>query len=1197
MIPVFGRYRVEAEYTRSSKTVLYRATDPETGREVAIKAIEAKNLYSPQARVAYAREIELIRAIQSPAVVPVLDYGESGDWVYIVMPWLPGGSLADRLAQELLTLEQASAVVARVALALGRCHAIGIVHGDIKPSNILFDAQGQAYVTDFGMLKFALSRLDPNQRVLVGPMGYSSPEQIQNASDRDGRSDIYMLGVLLFEMLTGNRPFPDGPPLTMALHHLAAPVPRLRYFRPEIPVRIESVVARAMAKDPNQRFSSVAEMTSALYSNLKFSFSTPQEIPHPFQQYWDIQPTLETTPYSRHQARSFRAGLLRLFYSSLGVIVIIFIGLYLASQWNPALSALMRPGQQHSPTPTGILHPISQLPSATFTADVNLLPTLTPNFPPSTPSPIPTVTEPLPTWTASSTAVPALKPTMTLPPPTPATTHSIRYNDRLFDLASSYGVKLEFLISQNQLSCTSSLITGKTIVIPPAEASYKNEFYQTLNWVNADGLKLLFELICMDEIRAIDFSPDGQILAVARQNDVYLWNTTGWKPLKRLTGHKGDINSLDFSPDGSMIITGSDDASVRIWSVREGKELKTFGWHTNIVTSVSFSPDGRLFASGSRDNTAVVTDIDGTVQANFAGNTVYSIAFSPDGALVAFGLVDRVQIYKVDNLTGPATVEFLSSNIVYSLRFSPDGILLASNTELWHLGEKRQIRHLADTNHQIGFTNDGQMVLLGGQMIRISNGLDVRILENPVEPINRTEEDWDRIALSPDGSLFAWGTNEGLSIWGFDQFKASALPDQMEFYTVQEGDTLYNIANNAGIKLSDLLVINSLECNSRLFLGQQLLLPGVNSSKLTSFEIPEEPISSENIGSLGEIHKLTLSCVDRIGELIFSNNSQLLITGSALWNLNTEAIILQEEVNELLDSSQPEPDLATPSLLFSPDSRLAAMRQGSQVWIWDVVTGRLLNRFDAHTDDVASLAFSSDGILLATSGGARDPGIKLWKVADGSPAGFLPGYAAWRMVFTLDGRLLIAFGKDSVRFWDLATFQQAYKGLSGLRGRVVVSPDTRHLAYLACEKTDLRSNEICPSDIVHIFRMADGKAILHLQGFQNRMFDFNFSQDGKYIATAAGNGVRLHRVGSTDILAEFYVPNSFDDLQRIIFDPLGRFLVTIDVKNRVRFWDLFTMKNVFYFDVQNPVEGLAFSPDSRLLAILANGQISLWGIR
>jgi serine/threonine-protein kinase len=211
--------------------------------------------------------------------VPVYDFGEENGQLYLVMRYMPGGSLADRLRQGPLPLEKTIQVVTRIASALDAVHEHGIVHRDLKPGNILFDQYDNAFLSDFGIVRLTQSATTLTGDAIIGTPSYMSPEQVRGESDLDGRSDIYALGAILFEMLTGRQPYEATTPMGVALKHITEPVPRILDARADLPPETQFIIQKAMAKDRNERFARAGEVADTLEAILaRRPLSIAQEV-------------------------------------------------------------------------------------------------------------------------------------------------------------------------------------------------------------------------------------------------------------------------------------------------------------------------------------------------------------------------------------------------------------------------------------------------------------------------------------------------------------------------------------------------------------------------------------------------------------------------------------------------------------------------------------------------------------------------------------------------------------------------------------------------------------------------------------------------------------------------------------------------------------------------------------------------------
>ncbi len=265
--PRVGRYEVIEEVGRGAMGIVYRARDPNIGRMVALKVLRPELSADPKFRDLFNREARAAGRLTHPNIVTVYDAAQDGDTVFLVMEFLEGITLETLLSREgALPIQRAVDICLQVCDALDYAHQCGIVHRDIKPSNImLVSLMGREVVklTDFGIAKALRSTMRDTNRThsgLVGTADYMSPEQSRDAPI-DHRSDLYSLGVVLYEMLTGHVPFHDvRNPVAVILNHLFEPWP----IPPDIPPPIGRVLLRASAKDPELRYQSAREMAMGL---------------------------------------------------------------------------------------------------------------------------------------------------------------------------------------------------------------------------------------------------------------------------------------------------------------------------------------------------------------------------------------------------------------------------------------------------------------------------------------------------------------------------------------------------------------------------------------------------------------------------------------------------------------------------------------------------------------------------------------------------------------------------------------------------------------------------------------------------------------------------------------------------------------------------------------------------------------------
>jgi serine/threonine protein kinase len=275
-----GLYEVEQEIGRGGMSVVYRARDRRLNRQVAIKVLPPELAYDPAIRTRFTREAQTAAQLSHAHIVPIYDVGERDGIAHFVMALITGGNLADLLAREpRQPIAEARRLLCEIADALAYAHLRGVIHRDIKPDNILIDAAtGRAMVTDFGIARAieAGTRLTVTGAA-VGTPTYMSPEQAKGERDIDGRSDIYSLGIIGYQMLTGRVPFTAANPMALLLKHVGDRPRPISELRPDTPKSIRDAVERSLMKDAEDRWPTAAALRDALVSEDPSSWRAPEQ--------------------------------------------------------------------------------------------------------------------------------------------------------------------------------------------------------------------------------------------------------------------------------------------------------------------------------------------------------------------------------------------------------------------------------------------------------------------------------------------------------------------------------------------------------------------------------------------------------------------------------------------------------------------------------------------------------------------------------------------------------------------------------------------------------------------------------------------------------------------------------------------------------------------------------------------------------
>ncbi len=429
----FGRYRVIGPLGSGGMAQVFKGYDPVLDREVAIKVI-SRGEHDAAFNERFRREARAIAALRHPNIVRVYDYGEHEDSHYMVMELVRGVDLGHGFSTlyaqgKLLDLPQVQAIVDQVAAGLDYAHARGIIHRDVKPSNILLGDEETVVLTDFGLVLKLAPGVEPTRGQSLGTPEYIAPEQAMDSAWATPRSDVYSLGVVLYLVLTGSLPFRADTPLQTALKHIAEAPRRPREVNPALSPAVEAVLLKALEKKPEDRYASAGELARAL----RTAWTQPpkavlaQTVPAPVTR----RQKAIARPRSRRVRPFLIAGAVVLGLAALVAgLAMIFDGL----AWRPAFVAAPPATITFTPTllptNTAVLLP-TETPISLPTATRTPLPTGTPTLETAS-TPVPTATV-APTPEATSTPLPTaiVAPTLGATPTAAATATATRAPRRL----------------------------------------------------------------------------------------------------------------------------------------------------------------------------------------------------------------------------------------------------------------------------------------------------------------------------------------------------------------------------------------------------------------------------------------------------------------------------------------------------------------------------------------------------------------------------------------------------------------------------------------------------------------------------------------------------------------------------------------------------------------------------------------------
>jgi serine/threonine-protein kinase len=261
---IVGPYQFISQLGQGGMATVYKAYHARLDRYVAIKVVHQAFQGDDSFLARFEREAQIVAKLEHPHIVPVYDYNEHEGQPFLVMKFVEGRTLKNLLSARPLTLQQILDIMSPVASALTYAHRQGVLHRDIKPSNIILDRDGVPYLTDFGLARIAQSgESTMSQDVILGTPNYISPEQARGEKNLDARTDIYSLGIVLYELVVGRVPFRGDTPYAIVHDHIYSELPLPTSINPEIPRQVEAVLLKALAKNPADRYGSATEMTDA----------------------------------------------------------------------------------------------------------------------------------------------------------------------------------------------------------------------------------------------------------------------------------------------------------------------------------------------------------------------------------------------------------------------------------------------------------------------------------------------------------------------------------------------------------------------------------------------------------------------------------------------------------------------------------------------------------------------------------------------------------------------------------------------------------------------------------------------------------------------------------------------------------------------------------------------------------------------
>ncbi len=743
-----GKYIIHEELGRGGFGTVYRATDTTLDRVVALKILDPLLTRDPSFLERFHREARGAARLEHPNIVPVYEVGEAEGRSFIAMKYLPGRSLDKLLVEGRLPVERTLHILAQVATALDFAHSKGLIHRDVKPSNILVGPDeltgdpDHATLTDFGLARASDQSIMTSLGQALGTPAYMAPEQldVDRQTEVGPSSDIYSFAIVAYEMLAGRPPFVGPTPAVMAAHLTKEP-PQVTQFNADLPPMLWEALVPGLAKQIAARPKTAGALVAALQKGLAQAEKLPimvktappeaGESPTRVVEAHDADAGMIATAAIRPSSGAAHEPVIGTAPSSpvrrwliwlvLGCVAVILLALALRA-------AGVIPGRS-SPTPVVVEKVVKETIVVEKTVEKIVRITEAP--------PTPTVTAP-PTSTPRPTSTPMPDYTrMPMPTNTPSPT-------------------------ETRVPSVSPIIQRITLVGEP-------------RIIRAH----------QNRVTSVAFSPNGQLLASGSDDQtIKLWRISDGTLKDTLAGHTGYVYEVAFSPDDSLLASVSQDKTVRLWSVIDGTSVGILSDYESGVGAVSFSPDGQILASGSDDGLVRLRRVsDGAViwETKEHVSKVQSVAFSADGEMLASGSDDgSVRLWRASD-GAPLNTLLGHTSVVWAVTFAPTsghGQLASGgwddSVRLWRTNDGAYIKTLRALGGagSVAFHPLGEFIVGAGGLgdapkiwiWRISDGALVQELDVKGAQVMR------QVSFSPDGSLLASASHDGIvRLWQVQQ--------------------------------------------------------------------------------------------------------------------------------------------------------------------------------------------------------------------------------------------------------------------------------------------------------------------------------------------------------------------------------------------------------------------------------------------